>query len=532
MTKDPRTSAANASNAITSNKLDASDAPSSLRVPSPSAALFSAGEVGGIVGGACYGNLDAPITGVVVDSRAVTPDVLFVALPGDKVDGHDFIEDALCKGASCILASSGRVSGVKTRLANMAGNVLEHACLVFVEELLRALQLLAKDYRKRMRNLIRIGVTGSSGKTTTKECIGAALAPVYPHGALIMNEGNLNSDIGLALSMFAIRPEHRIGVFEMGMNRVGEMDELDEIYEPDLAVITNIGTAHIGIIGSRQKIAIEKKKIFSRFTGNQIGIVWENDDFKDFLKSDLKGRAVEYGLHATKGLQKVDDLGLSGWRISWMNQTIHFPLPGKHNLNNALAALSVVSELEVDPALAAKGLESVKPLFGRSEIFEGRIALIQDCYNANPDSMAAALDFVDGLEWGKRKVCILGSMLELGNSSEREHRNLGKRVAESSIEAAFFFGDDARFAYEEALKTTATSPLKSRAVFYTSDMDELKKAVLDYLRQGDLVLVKGSRGMALERLTDAFFDAGLVNFAVDSAVDSALNENKGGSHAS
>ncbi|MCE5255825.1 MAG: UDP-N-acetylmuramoyl-tripeptide--D-alanyl-D-alanine ligase, partial [Spirochaetaceae bacterium] len=412
-----------------------------------SKALFTAGEVAGIVGGACRGNLDEQIVNVVVDSRAIVPGSLFVALPGDKVDGHDFIEAALKQGCSCIIASAARCQEILARVAAMQADieadiqesarqtgtpakagVLARACLVFVDSPLRALQMLAKDYRQRMRNLFRIGVTGSSGKTTTKECIGATLAPAYPEGTLIMNAGNLNSDIGLSLSMFTIRPEHKIGVFEMGMNRVGEMDELDEIYEPDLAVITNIGTAHVGIIGSRQGIAQEKKNIFSRFNGKQIGLVWEDDSFRDFLKEKVRGRVTEFGLHSTIGLESAENLGLSGWQLRWMGQTILFPLPGRHNLNNALAALSVAVEMGAEPALAAQGLQAVKPLFGRSEIFEGSISLIRDCYNANPDSVAAALDFVDSVEWKGRKLCVLGSMLELGDSSVAEHRVIGRRA--------------------------------------------------------------------------------------------------------
>lgn len=525
-----------------------------------SQALFSAGEVGGIVGGACYGNLNAEVMAVVADSREVRSGSLFVALPGEKADGHDFIEKALLQGASCVIAGADRSAEIldrvaATRTSPATKNVLAEACLVFVDTPLRALQSLAKDYRKRMRHLFRIGVTGSSGKTTTKECIGAALAPVYPEGALVMNAGNLNSDIGLALSMFAIRPEHRVGVFEMGMNRIGEMDELDEIYEPDMAVITNIGTAHIGIIGSRQKIAEEKKKIFSRFDGGQVGIVWEEDSFKEFLEAGLHGRAVEFGLRSTRGLQGVENLGLSGWKLRWTGQTIRFPLPGRHNLNNALAALSVAAEMGADPSLAAKGLQHVKPLFGRSEIFEGTISLIRDCYNANPDSVAAALDFVDSVEWPKRKVCVLGSMLELGDSSEAEHRAIGRRVAESTMDGLFFFGDETKVAYEEAKRLARAadtdkntdggadkgtdndkgetpenhaSPrrakLRSRKIFYSCNMEELRQAVLGYLSEGDLVLVKGSRGMELERLTSALFDAGLV--------DSVPAEKKGGNNAS
>jgi len=489
-----------------------------------SRALFSAGEIGGMIGGACKGNLDALVGSVVADSRKVVPGSLFVALSGERVDGHAFVAAAFEKGATCVLAANERKNMVLTALGN---KVPGNACLVFVDFPLAGLQALAREHRRRMKGLLRIGITGSSGKTTTKECVGAALSCAYQKDALVMNEGNLNSDIGLALSMFSLKASHEVGIFEMGMNRIGEMDELAAIYEPDMAVITNIGTAHIGLIGSRQGIAGEKKKIFSRFNGPQCGFVWEEETFADFLKAGVAGRVLDFGICSTIGLEHIENLGLRGWKLQWFGQGIMFPLPGKHNLVDALAALSVAAELKLDPSLVAKGLSTVRPLFGRSELFEGRIVLVRDCYNANPDSVAAAIDLCDSVDWTGRKVYILGSMLELGDISYEEHAAMGRRAGISKADALFFFGSESGAAHKEAIsaeKDRTAKGLPGRMIFHTDDMEILKEAVLGYVRDGDLVLAKGSRGLALERLTGALFDAGLAGSENTGA--------KGANHAS
>jgi len=505
--------------------------------------LFTAGEAAGMIGGACRGNLESPIVDVVADSRKVREGSLFVALPGERADGHDFVASALDRGASCILAASSMKEKV---VAAFAAAGPRQACMIFVDSPLAGLQGLAREHRRRMRGLLRIGVTGSSGKTTTKECIGAALSPAYAAGALVMNEGNLNSDIGLALAMFSINASHKVGVFEMGMNRKGEMGELASIYEPDIAVITNIGTAHIGLIGSRRGIAEEKKNIFSKFTGSQRGFVWEDDPYKEYLAAGVAGLVSGFGLHSTKGFEKAEDLGLGGWRLRWCGETVLLPLAGKHNLLNGLAALSVAAHLGLDPALVAGGLGSVKPLFGRSEIFEGRISLVRDCYNANPDSVAAAIDLCDSVESAGRKIYVLGSMLELGESSAEEHAAMGRRAEASSAEGLFFFGEEARAGYEAAMAASSARPGKAgsanarlarrvsrRIIFHTNDIESLKKAVLGYVKDGDLVLAKASRGLALERFTEALFEAGLVGGASADAGDQGhAAGTKGGAHAS
>lgn len=495
--------------------------------------LFTAGEAAGMIGGACKGNLQAIIDNVVVDSRKACARSLFVALPGENADGHDYIGAALAQGAACILAAADRKERL---LSSLPSSGFDRSCIIFVDSPLAGLQGLAHEHRRRMKSLVRIGVTGSSGKTTTKECIAAALAPAFPAGSLIVNEGNLNSDIGLALAMFTLRPFHKVGVFEMGMNRKGEMDELVSIYEPDIAVITNIGTAHIGLIGSRDGIAAEKKKVFSRFDGRQAGFVWEDDPYREFLHAGVRGKVAEFGCRTTEGLSEYRSLGLAGWKLRWSGQTILFPLPGRHNLLNALAALSVAAELRLEPAPVAGGLASVKPLFGRSEIFEGRISLLRDCYNANPDSVAAAIDFCDSLESSGRKVYVLGSMRELGDTSAEEHNVMGIRAASSKAAGLFFFGEEARASFEAARSAAQSAGGSSlsgagpgRMIFHTNDIEALKSAVLSYLKDGDLVLVKASRGLALERFTDALFAEGWVNPASSTQGD---REKEGATHAS
>jgi UDP-N-acetylmuramoyl-tripeptide--D-alanyl-D-alanine ligase len=469
--------------------------------------LFEAGEVGGMIGGACKGNLRALVDNVQLDSRLCTHGSLFVALRGERADGHDFIVSALNKGASCILADAKRAQSV---LASLNPDSLANACIVFVETPLQAFQRLAKEHRRRIKGLVKIAVTGSSGKTTTKECIGAALTAACPSGIVAVGAGNLNSDSGLPLALFSLQANHEIAVFEMGMNRRGEMDELAELYEPDIGVITNIGTAHIGLIGSRQAIAEEKKKIFSRFDGSQKGYVWDSDDFKSFLMAGVKGKVGEFGFTSTKGFKGAENLGLLGWRISWMDESFVFPLPGRHNLMDALAALSVVGDMNLQPKLLCDGLSRVKPLFGRSEVFFGKISLYRDCYNANPDSSRAVLDLCDSIEWPGRKIYVLGSMRELGELSLSEHVGLGERAASSDASALFFFGEEAEASYTAAMHAfdLRSTGMKRIPLYHTNDIGLLIANVISALRLGDLVAVKASRGLELERLTEAMFESG------------------------
>ena len=456
------------------------------------ATLFDARWLAAFTGGRLLGPPEVFASTVEVDSRSVRSGSLFTALPGERTDGHDFIGAALQSGASVILASE---AGWKTRAAALEPSVRRAgAAVVLVPDTLAALQEAARAWRLRFPSLVRVGITGSSGKTTTKECLGRILSARF---RTAVNPGNLNSEIGLPQALFLLRPEHEVGVFEMGINHAGEMNALVRAWEPSFALITNIGTAHVGILGSRAAIAEEKKKIFSRIPVDGAAFAWEDDDFLPFLGQGLSVPLRTFGPRTLEGFEDCRDAGLDGWCIQYRGTEIFFPLPGRHNLLDALAAICLADALGCGPAEIREGLEGVKALFGRSEIFRGPVTVLRDCYNSNPDSAARALEFCDSLTWAGRRVYALGSMLELGSESESEHRALGERAGASRAEALLFFGVETAEAARAARDAGFRGP-----VVQTDDYDELARAAGTIAREGDLWLLKASRGMELERLTD------------------------------
>jgi len=269
---------------------------------------------------------------------------------------------------------------------------------------------------------------------------------------------------------------------------------LARILNPRIALITNIGSAHIGILGSRQAIAEEKKKFFSEFDGSNTAMIPMDDDFRDFLAKDVSGKIVFYRGSSLPPFGGARDLGLLGTEIIWDGVPVRFSLPGKFNLNNALTAAALAMELNLSSSSIRGGFESVKPIFGRMEIFRGRVTLVRDCYNANPEGVEAALDFFDPIEWQGRKVFVMGSMLEMGAQSDEVHTILGKRLASCKGDMFFLYGEEMR---------AAADILKAEKIpfLHTQDMGELSAALDAYLKKGDLVLLKGSRAYAMEELT-------------------------------
>jgi UDP-N-acetylmuramoyl-tripeptide--D-alanyl-D-alanine ligase len=437
----------------------------------------------------CGGGQTGGFTSVSIDSRDIQEGALFVALSGTVNDGHRFVEAAFRAGAAGAMVEQARLESF--RLAETARSMGKD--LLVVGDTLRGLQDAAGAYLARFPGLLKIGITGSSGKTTTKEITAAIIGA---EKNTVMNRGNLNSETGLPLSVFAVRSGHEAGVFELGMNRKGEIAELAAVLKPNIALITNIGSAHIGILGSKQAIAEEKKNIFSQFTDDCVALIPADDEYAAFLAAGLRGKICFYGADSLPAFAGTCSLGLQGSEIRWAGERIHFALPGRHNLADALAAIAIAGEVPVSPGAVKRGIESITPLFGRGEILRGRTTVIRDCYNSNPESLERAMEFCDSLDWSGRRVYVLGDMLELGANSRAAHREMGRRLAGSRADMAFLYGAEC----EAAAETLGIKP--EIPFFHTRDMDRLSAALDRYVQTGDLVLLKGSRGCLLEQLSD------------------------------
>lgn len=433
---------------------------------------------------------------VQTDSRLVEKDTLFVPLIGEFQDGHKYIPQAVEKGASCVFIC---LSNYEKNPAffNEIHNSNPEVNFIAVENTLTALQKAAGKYVEKFPSLIKVAVTGSSGKTTTKEILAAVLARKY---RVVTNKGNLNSETGLPLSVFNIRKEHEAGVFEMGMNRENEIGEISAVLKAHYAIVTNIGTAHIGLLGSRDNIAREKAKVFDHFDSQSTGVIPFDDDYAEFLEKQIRGKCIHYGKD-TDSVKFIADLGLKGTEFSVGKNRAVLKLPGKYNYKNALGAIALCQELGVSDSEIAQGINDLEPMFGRSQVIEDKYTIVQDCYNANPDSMEKSIEFVSSVTSGEKKIFVLGDMLELGADSEKEHEKTGIMAAESSADKVFFVGTEMENAYKAACKKSSGD----RFVYYSEKTDdalmtislEIKKEFSEH----SIVLIKASRGMGLERLT-------------------------------
>jgi len=426
----------------------------------------------------------AGFSSVTVDSRTAREGSLFAALPGSNCDGHSFAEAAFKNGACAALVESNKFENFN--LAEIAESLGK--TLIIVDDSLRGLQKAAAAYLEKFPYLLKIAITGSSGKTTTKE-IAAKIIGIEKR--VTMNPGNYNSEIGLPLAVFNLKPGDEVGVFEMGMNHEGEIADLARVLNPDIALITNIGSAHIGILGSREAIAKEKKNIFSKFNGKGVALIPADSPYRDYLAQGVQGRVSFYGQGSFAQLGGVKDLGLDGSEIVWDGKQARFALPGRFNLANAFAAIAIAREIPVSSGAIRRGIEAVKPLFGRGEIIHGKATIVKDCYNSNPESLAVALEFCESLDWPGRRVYVIGEMLELGEDSKKAHEGMGRLLADGKADMVFLYGKET---------ASCLKALKPGRFFHTCDINEMTQAVNEYVRDGDLVLLKGSRGCALERV--------------------------------
>jgi UDP-N-acetylmuramoyl-tripeptide--D-alanyl-D-alanine ligase len=405
-----------------------------------------------------------------------------VALPGEHTDGHNYIDHAVQNGAVAALVHDERMPGLRK-------TVFGSVTLFPVDDPLAAFQSLGQAWRKTFPRLTRIGITGSNGKTTTKEMLTSILSL---HAATMHTRGNYNSDIGLPMELLRIRDEHSFAVLEMGMNRPGEIKLLASLAEPDYALITNVGSAHVGMIGSREGIAREKKAIFSQFNGNQIAFVPADDEFADFLAEDVPGDVIRYD-RETAGITGVELRGIDGTLLHVTEGVVHLRMPGEQMVANAAAAITIARTLSVPFPTIKEGLERVNPIFGRAEVFRSSVTVIQDCYNANPESMSAALSLLAASPVQGKRVAILGAMKELGDQAGPAHSECARRALSLEIDEVMLVGDE----FEQAASELDADNV---SFFGYSEWERLNEA-LARIEDGDLVLLKGSRSVALERLT-------------------------------
>ena len=438
----------------------------------------------------CRGTLtpeqaEGMITGVQIDSRRVKPGDLFVAIKGEKSDGHDFIGMAASLGASAALVQRPVKAAIPT---------------ILVPDTIKAYGDLAAARRERMGMTV-IGITGSVGKTTTKEMTACMLERTY---RTARTEGNHNNNIGLPMTILDMPDDTETAVLELGMNHFGEMARLTSIAKPDIAVITNIGTMHIEHLGSMQGILQAKLEILEGMQENG-RIILNGDD------QLLWNRHKLYPVHTRYfGIQNPEcdvlgsDISQQDGILSFQvhSGSLTFPaelaLEGEHYVPDALAAISVGLEMGVDAAKIQERLSRFRNMAGRQEILEIRgCTVIKDCYNAGPESMAAALNVL-GHKPG-RHIAVLGDMLELGVCTQAEHYRIG-RIAAEKADVLMAYGPNA----PRVIGGAITGGMNDRCAKAYDDQKKLAEALSRIARPGDVILVKGSRGMHMERVLDLF----------------------------
>jgi UDP-N-acetylmuramoyl-tripeptide--D-alanyl-D-alanine ligase len=455
---------------------------------------FTPEELAAAAGGRWIGSPPAELAGVSTDTRTLGPGSLFVALRGEKFDAHAFLAEAAAKGAAAAVVAEAWAAGAPEPLPLLA-----------VGDTLRALGAIAHHHRRRFRIPV-VGVTGSNGKTTTREMIAAILAT---RGKVLKSEGNLNNEVGVPLTLFGLEASHEAAVIEMGMNHPGEIARLAAMTEPQVGVVTLAAPAHLEGLGTVDAVADAKAELYQGLPAGGIAVA-NADDARMLKRAQASGRRVVTfsGARGRRGdvvVLEVLSQGDDGLRfvlgIGNREVPIHIPaLVGAHNAANAAAAAAVTVSLGCTDREIARGLAEVRPVGRRLRLekLPSGVELVDDCYNANPASMSAALRTLQDLArgGGRRALAALGDMLELGSFEAEAHRNLGAEAAAAGLARLAAFGPRSR-------GTADAARAAGLEVFHTEDMAALVAWAKDALRPGDVLLVKGSRGMKLERLVEA-----------------------------
>jgi UDP-N-acetylmuramoyl-tripeptide--D-alanyl-D-alanine ligase len=429
---------------------------------------------------------DVAIQGVSIDSRKIAKGNLFVPLKGENTDGHRYVETAFKNGAAASLWQKD------------IPNPPEQYPIIIVDDTLKALQRLAKAYRDELPIKV-VGVTGSNGKTTTKDIISSLLSVRY---RVQKTEGNYNNHIGLPLTLLSLKQDTEVAVLEMGMSSKGEIDLLTRIAQPDVAVITNIGEAHLLELGSRKAIAEAKFEIINGLDKNGV-LVYHGDEpllqqqvqNVPSIKAKTFGQTEKNDLYPTN-IRQTNEGSLFSINAE-PEREFFLPVLGKHNVLNALAAILVAREFGLSCNEIAEGLKKVELTKMRLELVEGSKGekIINDAYNASPTSVRAAIDLVSELQGYDRKILVLGDMLELGPNEKQFHEEIGKEINPRAIDFVFTYGELGQYIAEGA-KTA----MPENRVFAFMEKEKLVEKLKSVITGNELILVKASRGMKMEEI--------------------------------
>jgi UDP-N-acetylmuramoyl-tripeptide--D-alanyl-D-alanine ligase len=433
---------------------------------------------------------------VVTDSTKVKAGSVFVALKGERHDGHRFIPDAIVRGAACVITAKA-VERDRAR----------HATIVRVPDTLRALGDLA-HYRREQWNPKVLAITGSNGKTTTKEmvaaiCEEAALDGARLRGRVLKTEGNFNNLVGLPLTLLRLRRRDKVAVVELGTNHPGEIQRLAEIADPDCGIITSVAAAHLEGLNSLAGVAREKGALYRKVRADGAIAVNLDDPRVRRLAAKFTGKKITYGkggsVRAGSWRMRGDGIKLE-LQAGRERTQLRLHYLGAHNVSNALGAAALTLAAGVKLAAVRRGLASARPFAMRMQIESWRGAgVINDAYNANPASMAAALKTLREVPCQGRRYAVLGDMFELGRHSRREHHRLGKAAADARIDRLYLLGEQAAAVRSGALQ----AGMAPETIYVGTNHGELAQELRQRVERGDWILFKGSRGMRMERVLDA-----------------------------
>jgi UDP-N-acetylmuramoyl-tripeptide--D-alanyl-D-alanine ligase len=430
------------------------------------------------------------LSAISTDSRSLAPGSLFVPLVGERFDGHRFLADAVVAGCRALLLQTDGLD--PAALESLSQQAAGQGCAIWVvDDTLLAYQQLAQRWRRQL-GLPVVAVTGSAGKTTTRELVRAALGSLGP---VLASSGNENNDVGVPLTLLKATPEHRALVIEMGMRGLGEIERLSVCAEPDVAVITNIGTAHIGRLGSREAIGRAKCEITTALKGDGLLVIPGGDPLLEAAVAAVwQGRVCRIALHGEPGQEQADLVGRYDGAASVLElegERLQLPLAGRHNARNLLLAVAVARELGV--ALAALQELEVAGSEGRNRrLHLGGLTVLDETYNASPEAVLAALDLLASQDG--RRFAVLGTMLELGEQSEALHRQVAERARQRGLDGLVVVASGA----EAAAMAEAAAGLPCLAV--VESPEQAAGPLAEWLAPGDVLLLKASRGVALERL--------------------------------